>query len=103
MVGESMRRVTCRCHCAVCGRHFTGLEAFDLHRAGEYRERRSCVSPFDELRLASATEAGYCAISGEHADGKPLTLDPVTVWVSSRQIGLEQRARFAALTLGSTL
>jgi hypothetical protein len=101
MVGE--RRVTCRCHCAGCGRHFTSLEAFDLHRAGDYAERRVCVSPFDESRLASATADGYCAIGGGYDDGKPLTLDPVTVWVSSRQIGPEQRARFAALTLGATL
>ena len=101
MVGD--RRVTCRCHCGSCTRHFTSLEAFDLHRAGEHSGRRVCVSPFDESRLASASEAAYCTISGEHDDGKPLTLDPVTVWVSSRQIGPEQRARFAALTLGSTL
>jgi hypothetical protein len=100
--GGGPRRVTCRSHCATCGRHFTSLEAFDLHRDGESTEGRGCGSPLDEQRLVTATENGYCAISGEHDDGKPLTLDPVTVWVSARQTGPEQHARFAALALRST-
>jgi hypothetical protein len=71
-----------------------------LHRADEYAERRVCVSPLDQPRLASAAEDGYCAISGEHDDGKALTLEPVTIWASARQISPKQRARFAALALG---
>jgi hypothetical protein len=54
--GGGRRRVTCRCHCATCGRHFTSLEAFDLHRDGESTEGRGCVSPLDEPRLTSAAD-----------------------------------------------
>jgi hypothetical protein len=46
------------------------------------------VSPLDlEDRLAIAAEDGWCAISGEHVDGMPLTLGPVPVWAAARLIG----------------
>jgi hypothetical protein len=46
------------------------------------------VSPLDlEDRLAIVTEDGWCAISGEHVDGKPLVLRPVTVWAAARLAG----------------
>ena len=86
MAGE--RRLWCRYHCATCGRHFSSLEGWDGHRAGDYAEGRYCVSPLDlgEL-LAVATGEGFCRISGEHHDdGKPL-MEPVTIWSAARLIG----------------
>jgi hypothetical protein len=90
MVGEARgsRRVMCRYHCAVCGRHFSSLEAFCEHRAGEYVEGRHCVSPLDLAEhLVTATAEGFCRISGEHTNGSPLTLHPVIVWSSARLLG----------------
>jgi hypothetical protein len=55
------------------------------------------VSPFDEPRLTEATEAGYCAISGEHDDHGPLTLDPVTVYGLAASRTDAERARLASL------
>lgn len=37
----------CRCHCSICGSHFTGLEAFDAHRSGPYDGERICSFPDD--------------------------------------------------------
>jgi hypothetical protein len=55
------------------------------------------VSPLDEPRLTEATEAGYCAISGEHDDDTPLTLDPVTVYGLAASRTDAERARLASL------
>jgi len=57
------------------------------------------VSAIDEPRLVAATDAGYCAISGEHDDGTPLTLDPVTVYGLAASRTDAERARLAALRL----
>ena len=92
-----MRRTTCTAHCAACGRHFSGDRAFDLHRRGDPATGRRCVSPIDEPRLTEATEAGYCAISGEHADDAPLTFDPVMVYGLAASRTDAERARLASL------
>ena len=81
-------RTRCSNHCAACGRCFASLQAFDLHRAGDHAVRRYCAAPADEPRLAAATEAGRCEISGATAeDGSPLTLDPVSIWTMVREQG----------------
>jgi hypothetical protein len=90
MAGETRdpRRMGCRYHCATCGRHFSSLEGFDGHRAGEYADGRHCVSPLDlDGRLVVASESGFCASSGEHNDGNVLVLHPVTVWAAARLVG----------------
>lgn len=102
-------RVTCKAHCASCGRHFSGTSAFDLHRTGDYgsndpETRRRCVSPLDldPSRLEVLSENGWCEISGEHNydDAKgydvPRVLHPVTVW--SQAISDANRARLASLS-----
>ena len=90
------RRTTCTAHCAACGRHFAGDTAFDMHRRGE-PDARHCVSPLDEPRLTEATTAGYCAISGEHDDGEPITLDPITVYGLAANRTEAKRATYAAM------
>ena len=90
------RRTTCTSHCAACGRHFAGDTAFDMHRRGDQSTGRYCVSPLDEARLTTAAEDGYCAISGEHDDGVPVTLDPVTVIGLARNRTEAKRAAYAA-------
>jgi hypothetical protein len=91
-----IRRTTCTAHCAACGRHFAGDTAFDMHRRGD-PDRRYCVSPLDEPRLTVATEVAYCAINGEHDDGEPTTLDPVTVYGLAVNRTPAKRAAYAAL------
>jgi hypothetical protein len=44
--------------------------------------------------------AGYCAISGEHDDGEPLTLDPVTIYGLAVNRTPDARARLRALSTG---
>ena len=53
------------------------------------------MSAIDEPRLVAATDAGYCAISGEHDDDAPLTLDPVTVYGLAASRTDAERARLA--------
>jgi|SRR5215831_14437855 len=98
-----MRKVTCRSHCAACGRHFGGDRAFDLHRAGSHRDgARVCLSPgVDTDRLELLTGEGWCRISGEHDDGVPRVLHPVQVWTAA---GLaERRAALASLANTSSV
>jgi hypothetical protein len=57
------------------------------------------VSAIDEPRFVAATDTGYCAISGEHDDGTPLTLDPVTVYGLAASRTDAERARLASLRL----
>jgi hypothetical protein len=99
--------VTCKAHCATCGRHFGGERAFDLHRTGDYgsndpETRRRCVSPLDldPPRLEVLSDDGWCEISGEWDEDErgrpqPTTLHPVTVW--SQAISDATRARLAHL------
>ena len=94
------KRTTCTSHCAACGRHFAGDTAFDMHRRGDPATGRHCVSPLDEPRLTTAADDGYCAISGEHDDGVPLVLDPITVYGLAASRTPAERARLAALRTG---
>ena len=80
-----MTTTTCTYHCGACGRHFHSLEAFDLHRQGDYAEPmntpegRHCVSPLDlDGRLVALTEAGECRMYEKTSD------TGVTVWTTAR-------------------
>jgi hypothetical protein len=101
-------RVTCKAHCAKCGRHFSGTSAFDLHRVGDHgsndpETRRQCVSPLDldPPRLEALSEDGWCEVSGEWREDElgrqwPTPLHPVTVW--TRPMSEATRAGLAALS-----
>jgi hypothetical protein len=71
--------MTCRHHCASCDGHFASLEAFDVHRAGDYATGRFCVDPHECDRLVVATEEGVCRLVGGIAE-----LQGVTVYRSRR-------------------
>jgi hypothetical protein len=92
-----MGSTNCTAHCAGCGRHFAGNQAFDMHRRGDPAAgRRYCVAPLEEPRLMVATEDGVCRI-GEHAAGEMLTLYPVTVYGLAANRTDAKRAQYAAL------
>jgi hypothetical protein len=60
--------VFCRYHCrghpySGCDSHFTSLEAFDLHRAGDHAAKRFCVPPDDVDRLTVETRDGVCRLT----------------------------------------
>jgi hypothetical protein len=74
----------CAYHCGACGLHFRSLEAFDMHRQGDFaepprtEEGRHCAHPFDmDGRLVAITEDGVCRMYAEHERG-------VTVWSTAR-------------------
>lgn len=78
----------CRSHCAVCGSHFSGDEAFDLHRRGSYKDgERYCEEPEDATHqtrdgqevhsLEVAQENGRCLLGDEPKIG-------VTIWRKAR-------------------
>src|SRR5688500_17244031 len=52
----------CTHHCAACGEHFCSLEAFDLHRAGQFSESRYCLPPDDVAALAVVSTAATCRL-----------------------------------------
>ena len=85
------RQSTCTYHCA---EHFTSLEAFDLHRSGDYAVRRHCIPPAEILGLIVGSEHGRCNISGEHNGGRVRSLHGVTLYVAGRLVG--RRAAYAA-------
>lgn len=67
------RRITCRCHCRDCGRHFASLDAFDAHRHGRFATRqqgldgRHCVGPENNDRFEPVL--GTCAVAGPQPSG----------------------------------
>lgn len=66
-----MTTITCRAHCARCGRHFTGTAAFDRHLHHEHgrdpkRGFRTILAVWCDPPSAYglATESGVCRLSG---------------------------------------
>lgn len=56
-----VRRVVCRFHCQACHGHFSSLNAFDTHRAGDHRDgSRQCLEPLDDDRFATVASDGRC-------------------------------------------
>lgn len=56
----SGRAVTCRYHCSGCRGHFSSLNAFDAHRAGDHGAGRHCLEPLDDDRFATVASDGRC-------------------------------------------
>lgn len=50
---------TCRYHCRECGRHFSSLNAFDVHRVGPWSARQ-CAEPDRRFVLTG----GVCRLTG---------------------------------------
>lgn len=56
--------VSCRFHCAACGRHFLSLRGFDRHRSGPW-EARVCLEPADDTEtFRPITAEGLCKLNG---------------------------------------
>jgi len=76
--------VVCRYHCGVCGGHFSSLNGFAAHRAGEHGAGdRHCIEPLDDARFAELTENGLCAMYAVEQVG-------IVVWTLAADL---QRAR----------
>lgn len=87
---KKSRRQGCNNHCARCDMHFSGLTAFDAHRAeGECTEEpltlmTSGKNPHPRLQVW--TEDGYCRLQkGAMRDGRPAVglehgYHPVTIY-----------------------
>ena len=49
-----------RCQCIGCGEYFNSTYAFDMHRIGDHKVKRECMTPDMMLEKAMTTnEAGY--------------------------------------------
>jgi hypothetical protein len=53
----------CSFHCSGCNRHFASLEAFDLHRVGNYETGRFCIDAGACDRLVVASSDGVCRLT----------------------------------------
>lgn len=42
--------MTKACECAACGKHFGGVSAFDLHRAGPHDGARRCLDEWEMVK-----------------------------------------------------
>ena len=82
-----MRRPLCSHHCAACGSHFTSLEAFDLHRAGDHARGRYCLAPDEVEALAVVSRSGVCRLVRGCDE-----LAGVTVYASRRHVDDRQAA-----------
>lgn len=78
-----MRGRTCRNHCATCGRHFTSLGAFDIHRTGPQSDRR-CEEP--DMRFEGGS--GICRVYLAESVG--------TIWglIADRRAAVAIQANF---------
>jgi hypothetical protein len=96
---EPLRR-PCKYHCSECGRHFSALEAFDLHKDHDDAGWPHCLDPLDlqdrdgKPRLEVASGDGQCNIYDR--------LVGVTVWTvagsreSFRRWQAQREAGYAA-------
>lgn len=85
-MGERER--TCTHHCTACGRHFHGLEAFDLHRVGSHAENtRACEWPMHVDELGIWASRGVCRSTGA---------SPVIIWGAKRSAAASERLGGAA-------
>lgn len=76
-----MARTGCLNHCGGCGRHFTGLSAFDEHRkGGTCNDPESMMKKNSEPAFQSVT--GFCnKMLGCFEDGKHIRdVEPVQIW-----------------------
>jgi hypothetical protein len=90
-LAPGQRRVTCTCHCAACGAHFSSLDGFDVHRAGDHAAgTRRCLEPGSVGRLVALGEDGVCRLGG----AKPQT--GVRVWTLGKALARAQRRRGAS-------
>ena len=78
-----MRRVVCRFHCSGCRSHFSSLNAFEVHRAGDHGAGRHWLEPLDDGRFTELTENGLCAMYAVEQVG-------IVVWTLAADL---QRAR----------
>ena len=54
-----LRPGTNRCKCAACGEYFNSVYAFELHRRGDYSDRK-CLNPEQMVNKGMAiSEAGF--------------------------------------------
>ena len=81
----SDRRVTCTHHCSGCDGCFKSLEAFDLHRAGDYSTGRYCREVDGLEELIVATTDGACRANAPDRFG-------VVVYTAARSIGRAEEA-----------
>jgi hypothetical protein len=76
----------CRYHCSPCGRHFSSLDAFDLHHVRDDTGWPVCVDPIDleEMKgkpiLAVLTTDGVCDVYAEKVEN-------VTIWARAGKDG----------------
>jgi hypothetical protein len=77
--------LVCTYHCGACHSHFASLEAFDLHRAGDYADARYCLDPDDEKTLSEAGR-GPCRMYPKQS------VDEATIWTSTRSVGRARQA-----------
>jgi hypothetical protein len=90
-VAPGQRRVTCTCHCAACDSHFSSLDGFDAHRAGDHGAgTRRCLVPGSVDRLVALSGDAACRLGG----AKPQTR--VTVWTLGKALARARRARGAS-------
>lgn len=74
------RRATCRYHCSACREHFSSLNGFDAHRAGDHGDgSRYCLEPLDDRRFAAVDDDGICTVYGEPKVG-------ITVWTLAEDL-----------------
>jgi len=81
------KTVTCTNHCSACGRHFHSVEAFDIHRTGDYRSsdpetRRRCLDPMDLEDRDGRPRLEWLTLEGECRIGSPPSFG-VTIWTTA--------------------
>ena len=65
---RATRRCSCRFHCSDCGRHFTSIKAFEMHRQGSFDaprlslDGRRCVNPEHDERERYEQVPGVCGM-----------------------------------------
>jgi hypothetical protein len=80
----------CQYHCGACGRHFSSIDGFDLHKMHDAAGWPHCLDPLDledragHPRLEALTHDGRCRAYE--------TLHGVTVWTVA---GSREKARKA--------
>lgn len=80
-----MTRQSCHSHCADCGQHFVGIEAFDIHIRNREHLVASVVTSLKDphkFLLQAWTEQGSCDKEiGCWVNGKRVKrVEPVTIW-----------------------
>ena len=85
---QDRTRRSCVCHCSECDSCFSGEEAFDLHRRGDYETGRWCEEPEDAThktrddRTVRSFEVAQASGRCEIGWGEPRV--GVTIWRKAR-------------------